>query len=150
MNILTIYTCKSNAHSLLSYKTKYYEIGTEKFFAYSAFRIFKTRIIFDVNAEWKEFYYHLLVHYQRQFVFASLEVKRKKCFLGNKNHECLRMPNHNLNFENWHSVYIAVNVDDAYDNFFDVFMEHYHTSCPIVKVLRKNEKNNKPCFTMHV
>ena len=57
------------------------------------------------------------------------------------------MLNHILSFENWHSVYKAVNVDEAHDNFFDVFMKHCNISCPIVKVVHNNEKPNKPCFT---
>ena len=57
---------------------------------------------------------------------------------------------HNLCFENLHSVYKAITVDEAYDNFFDIFMMHYNTSCRIVKVTHKSEKCNKPCFTKSI
>ena len=63
--------------------------------------------------------------------------ENKRSFLyRRKNHEYLRLLNHNLSFENWHSVHKAVNVNEAYDNFF---MEHHNTSFPIVKVVHKNE-----------
>ena len=57
------------------------------------------------------------------------------------------MLNHKLSFENRHCVYKADNIDEAYDNFFDVSRKHYNTSCPIAKVIHKNEKPNKPWFT---
>ena len=40
----------------------------------------------------------------------------------------------------WHSAYEAITVDEAYDNFFDIFLMHYNTSCPIVKVVHISEK----------
>ena len=40
------------------------------------------------------------------FCITSHELKRKeKKFSTMKNHECLRILNHNLSLENWHSVY---------------------------------------------
>ena len=57
---------------------------------------------------------------------------------------------HNFSFENWHSVYKAIIVDEAYDNFFDIFMMHYNISCPIAKVVHKSEKLNKPWFTKSI
>ena len=57
------------------------------------------------------------------------------------------MLNHKLSLENWHSGYKAITVDETYDNFFDIFMMHYNTSCPIVKVVHKSEKLNKPWLT---
>ena len=68
----------------------------------------------------------------------KLKENKKNFFYETKNHECLRMLNHNLSFENWHSGNKAVNVDEAYDNLFDVFMKHYNTPCPIVNVVHKN------------
>ena len=50
------------------------------------------------------------------------------------------MLNHNLSLENWHSVYKAITVDEAIDNFLDIFMMRYNTYCPIVKMVHKCEK----------
>ena len=41
--------------------------------------------------------------------------------------------------ENWRSVYKAVNVKEAYDNFVDVCTKHCDTSCPTVKMALKNK-----------
>ena len=83
------------------------------------------------------------------FCITCHKVKRKQKMLSHrmKNHERLRMMNRNLSLKNWHSVYKAVNVDEVYDNFFDIFMKHYNISCPIVKVVWKNDKPIKAWFT---
>ena len=60
------------------------------------------------------------------------------------------MLNHNLSFENWHSFYKAITVDDVYDNFFNIFITHCNTSCPMAKVVHKSEKLNKPWFTKSI
>ena len=69
--------------------------------------------------------------------------ENKKIFFFGKKYECLRMPNHNLSLENWHSVYQSVNADKVY-NFFDVFMKHCITSCPLqrITISRKPAKIN--------
>ena len=67
-----------------------------------------------------------------------LKENKKRFLYRRKNHECLRMLNHTLSLENWYSVYKAITVDEAYDNFFDIIMMHYNTSCPMVKVVHKN------------
>ena len=43
-------------------------------------------------------------------------------FSGKRNHEYIRMLNHISSLDNWHSVHKAANVDEAYDNFCDVFL----------------------------
>ena len=72
-----------------------------------------------------------------------MRLKEKKSFLyRRKDHECLRMLNHNLSLKNCHSVYKAITFDEANDNFFDIFMMHYNTSYFMVKVVHKSEKLN--------
>ena len=85
-------------------------------------------------------------------VLHAMRLKEnKESFLyRRKDHEYVGMLNHNLSLENWHSVYKAITADEAYDNFYDIFMMYDNASCPIVKVVHKSEKLNKHWFTKSI
>ena len=52
-----------------------------------------------------------------------------------------------LELENWNPVYYSANVDDAFDNFVDIFMNHYNRCCPLEKVTKSKQSTDKLWFT---
>ena len=50
-----------------------------------------------------------------------------------------------LHCKNWQTVYNAYNVNESYNNFFEIFQHLYNLSCPIRHCKLKN--NNKTWFT---
>ena len=52
-----------------------------------------------------------------------------------------------LELEDWNPVYHSANVDDAFDNFVDIFMNHYNRCCPLKKVTKLKQSTDKMWFT---
>ena len=55
--------------------------------------------------------------------------------------------NHVLELENWNPAYYATNVDDAFDNFVHIFMNHYNRCCSLKQVTKSKQSADKMWFT---
>ena len=54
--------------------------------------------------------------------------------------EALNNFNYVLELENWNPVYNSESVDNALDNFVDIFMKNYNRCCPLKKIIKIKTK----------
>ena len=75
------------------------------------------------------------------------DVSTEILYRKNDDDDALKDFNYVLELENGNPVYFSANVDDAYDNFVDIFLNHYNRCCPLKKVTKSKQSTDKIWFT---